>query len=94
MNKRQHTAMWVGLAFIVVMVVVPPWTSELHLKGLDVTRPAGYALLFAPLSFLPPELADDRWGVKLDIERLSLQVIVTAGITAACVFSLKGRKDG
>jgi hypothetical protein len=83
-TRTQLRLAWTALVVVVLMLVLPPWLSTLHVsvrgQRIDAERPVGYAPIFAP-----PRLDRDgpATGVRIDFSRLLLQVAAVGLITLA-----------
>jgi len=85
MNKKQRIAILAGLALIALMLLVPPWAKK---SPNPVARPfppidesIGYMLILTP----PDPQA------FIDAERLVIQCLCVAVVTAGVVFALHKR---
>lgn len=85
MNKKQKIALWVGASVIVLMGLVPPWTSRgWSRNGRGQGRHAGgYGLIFYP----PGSAAG------IDGTRLLVQWALAALVTGVVVATLKDKKE-
>jgi hypothetical protein len=80
LNQSQKTALWLGIALVVAAGVCPPWKSN--------GTPLPYALIFHPPASV--ENAD----VHIDFERLAVQWLMAAVLTAGLIASTeKGKPD-
>ena len=83
LNKRQTTALWVGIILVALMCLFPPWLYTLQAPNMgQVTNPAGYAFVFAP----PERVVDaSAFGIRVDTDRLLIQLLAVSIVTAGCV---------
>lgn len=81
MNRKQLTALWIGIGLAVLVGLFPPWTKTFTADNIESVTPLGHASLLKP----PTEgLAYPVEGVGIDGIRLAIMLgtifIVTAGI--------------
>jgi len=89
MNNRQHTILRIGLVVVALMCLVPPWeatweASSPATNSRQVT--SGYGLVF-----WPPDPPNMYWGIRLDIPRLSVQLVAAAALCGALLLAAGGR---
>ena len=70
--SRRTVVLWVGIALIVLMCLVPPWVRR-YTGTYSSRDPIGYHLLFRPPS---------RGHIYLDTSRLVVQCFAVALLTA------------
>ena len=92
-NKNQRISIIVGLAVILFMLIVPPWTYNITSKGFRTHKISGYHSIFTP-----PEQTGS-WYYAIDYGRLGIQVLAAVcGMSIALIgFSMtenKERKSG
>jgi len=88
MNRKQLTVLWVAVAIIVAMAVVPPWAEVVTLRGLGSKDPCCYAPIWDP-----PATSDVRYrGYSIDWSRLALEWVVIVVIAGAGIATLGGGK--
>ncbi|MCP4331655.1 MAG: hypothetical protein GY785_03275 [Gammaproteobacteria bacterium] len=88
-NGKQKTLIVVGVLVFILAGLFPPWLYTLHVNNIDREKPAGYAPIFDPPY---PENDDIRYGVELDVSRLTVQWVVILTATGLCVFLTTSRK--
>lgn len=95
MNKKQTIVMWVGIAFVVLMGLFPPW------MGREETPPPIYLGRFFISS--PPNknwLRHHRDSIDasqiggVDFTRLSTQWIMVSVVAGGLIITLKDKKPG
>ena len=88
MTRKNHI---IALALLVVlaMALYPPWVQTYTRQGMTPSqRPAGYAALWDP-----PEVGPVvSRGLRLDIARLSVQIIALAAGTALLILITDRRR--
>jgi hypothetical protein len=93
MNTRQRRILMVGLVVVAAMCVVPPWEWTLAYENTPLGHgPAGYGLVFSP----PASSAAVRTRMfRVDLARLSIQVLACGALCGALMLAAGGRgKDG
>jgi len=93
MNKKQLTAMWIGIAFIVGMLLFPPWTTRWETR-LGSGESSQYAFLLSPPrsgtgQSYPGSIMKETRQVALDFPRLAIQCLVVAMLTAGAILTRK-----
>jgi hypothetical protein len=87
LNRRQLWCLWVGIAALVAMLLVPPWMSSgggpLHLGDMVVGSSTGPSALGYGLIFDPPHGAHE-----VDLGRLGIQVVIVGLIVAGMLATL------
>lgn len=78
-NQKQKYAMIGGLLLIVVMVLFPPWAKYIS-RDSDYL-PAGYGFI------ADPPTADIGVFVKIDVTRLSFQILTVFALTGIGVLT-------
>ena len=88
LNKVQKKIIIIGATTIIICCFFPPWIHTFNAKGIYSEESAGYSLLTTP----PVKKRDNvRFGVKLDISRLLLQIFMISITTGVGVFILKDK---
>jgi len=104
MNKRQKTALWLGIIVMFTMGVYAPWTITWGPAG-GVQTPGGYACIFTSPDNLPKRILEPigvklagasqqisaSFGIRLDVEKLLLQWALVGMVAYGAVVSLKYR---
>lgn len=95
-NKNQRISIIVGLAVILFMLIVPPWTYNITSKGFRTHKLSGYHSIFTPPEQTRP---GGHWYYEIDYGRLGIQVLAAVcGMSVALIgFSMaenKERKSG
>ncbi len=79
-SRAQERVLWIVVALVVLMLIVPPWVATIHVAGsgqrVDQEWPTGYAPIFAPPAH------SGATGIRVDLSRLLLQVVALLSITA------------
>jgi len=91
-TSLQRKILGVGLVVVALMCLVPPWERTISLSSTPQARlPLVYHLVFSP-----PEVAPySQVGVRLDLGRLSIQLVSVAALCGALILAAAGRgKDG
>lgn len=78
MDSNKRFFIMAGIAFFVLAGLFPPWTYTYELPNRYSEEPAGYSFI----AFAPPRRGKSfRHGVKMDMQRLLVQWVITI---AAC----------
>ena len=88
MNRKQTIALWVGVACIALMCLVPPWRLGVHNEGVYGQGPLGYSLLFWP-PYWHPGLGH---SLTLDFSRLFVQWVAVIAVTGAAIYTLRDKR--
>jgi hypothetical protein len=83
MNQVQKKFVLIGIAVMVLMCLVPPWTKTFHYKDAHMEWPADYALIFAP-----PEV-EALETVAMDFGRLFVQCAAVGLVIGGGVFHFR-----
>jgi len=78
MNKKQIIVLWIGIAAIVVMGIIPPWVVSI--QGAIEQRGYGFILI-------PPEKY-----CHINTSRLYVQWIMVAVVTGGFLVTFKDKK--
>lgn len=95
MNKKQIIVLWIGIIVIVLMGLFPPWTlngeaASVFLVSLrDSTSIRQYDFPMYRFILTPPKTLNVAFLLRIDFNRLLLQWIMVAVITAGFVVSFK-----
>lgn len=92
LNKIQKIIASIGLIAIVLSCLIPPWTYTFNAEGIYSEKPAGYSHLWYPPE---PERSHRAFGLKVDMARLSIQILLfsIASIFGIFLFTTK-KKQG
>ena len=92
LNKKQTKFLWGGIAALAVTGLCPPWeitrSAPIHTSGAVPTAPIGYHLIFFP----PPADVDSWCGANIDLDRLLIEWVLIAAVTAGLIFT-KGQES-
>lgn len=105
LNKKQRQAIWIGVIFIVLMGLIPPWAQH-HTSGS--LRPREYAPLWEPPETFAShwvsremdgsvtfhEGAPDSYSIRIDLARLLIQWVLVIALVGARVVTAKDRVSG
>jgi len=93
LTLRRKKIIWAGTACLGLLASYVPWTYTLYTSDFHREKPAGYYLIFDPP---PPESRNDRYGVKVDVPRVIIPMVIVVGATIAGVVLTdeKPRKQG
>lgn len=102
MNKRQLVAIWVGIAILVLIFIIPPWKFiVLERSGIGkIEKPGSYASIFSP-----PEIPVSRvteygteyflnyprkmWTAEIDFDRIALFSGAVVLITTGLIITFR-----
>ena len=95
MNDKQKICLWIGIVFIVVMGLFPPWYRVVE-RPRDGTKiysryPAAYCCIFSPPNIRGGNFLGNTY--KIDFARLAIQYFVVAVVTAGLIITLRDKKD-
>ncbi len=79
MNHKQKIFLWIGIVFIVLMGVFPPWMVT---GGAQGCFPMGYSFILNP----PDKLC------RIDASHLCIQWVMVTVITAGLIVTFKDKK--
>lgn len=85
LNKNQKKLIIIGAILIFVCCLFPPWLRTYKAESIYSERSIGYALITSP----PKAGKSVRFGVKLDVSRLLLQIFIISIATGTGVFVFK-----
>lgn len=75
LNSKQRKTSIFGVMLIIGMCIFPPWIYTFKSSGVYSENPAGYSFIAEPPS---PKSYNVMHGVKIDMNRLLIQVIAVA----------------
>jgi len=88
LNTKQKLSLWLGIIFILVMGIVPPWIYTVDAADhFHSEKPAGYHLITHPPE---PEMMDIHFGVSIDFSRLFIQWATVLMIIGGLLLVFKG----
>ena len=92
-QTNQRKILIAGIALIATMAVFPPWTYTFRYQSTYSEEPAGYSFIADPPS---PKSTRRTDGVKIDIARLSVQVVAVLALMGIGLLVVSGepRRDG
>jgi hypothetical protein len=92
-QTNQRKILIAGIALIAAMAVFPPWTYTFRYQSTYSEEPAGYSFIADPPS---PKSTRRTDGVKIDIARLSVQVVAVLALMGIGLLVVSGepRRDG
>lgn len=91
-QMKQRKILIAGVALIALMALFPPWTYTFKYQSTYSEEPAGYSFIADP----PRPRATRRTdGVKLDIARLTVQVVAVLALMGIGLLVVSGdsRRD-
>lgn len=88
MNKKQMCVLWPGIVLVAWMGLFPPWIYTYHSGSVHSEKSAGYSLILDPPS--PERSSNNYGGVRLDVSRLAVQLVVVCFVTGGLIASLRG----
>ena len=89
MNGKQKIILALGVILIILSGLFPPWTNTFKQASIYSETPADYSFIFDP-----PRKWVKTYGVKLDIERLSVQwIIIIIGTGAGILLVAPTKKE-
>jgi len=83
MNAPAKIILLVGLLAISMACAFPPWILTADAEGDGgghIRKPAGCSFVFSPPA---PERSDVHYGVVLDLERLTIEIIIIVATASA-----------
>jgi hypothetical protein len=78
LNSKQRKVFVFGLLLTVGICLFPPWIQTFSYKSTYSESPLGYSFIAEPPS---PISFRHQYGVKIDIERLILQLIAVMALS-------------
>ena len=84
MNEKQKKILMIGIGVIVLMCLIPPWNVSVTYKSQKMSRPTGYSLIFTP-----PAFKGKYAIVSIGFDRLFVQFIAAAFVTAGGIYYFK-----
>lgn len=85
LNKKQKFILLLGIFFVLIACLYPPWEYTFAKPGMTIiTQPAGYNYIFSPPSPQNKYFYQFR-GVRLDMKRLSIQLLMILAITGGLI---------
>jgi hypothetical protein len=93
LTANQKKIIWGGIACLGVLACYVPWTYTFWSSDVHSEKPGGYYLIFAPPA---PESGSHAFGVKVDVPRvvIPMVVVVCATIAGVVLIDEKPRKQG
>jgi len=90
-NLKQKIVVWVGVAIVLLMGIVPPWKHQIRISEKVTFEPAGYGFIFSPPKPKAHQGAPNRPYIQFS--RLLLQWALVAVIAGVIVNALKRKED-
>lgn len=86
LNQTQKKIFVAGILLVLLSCMFPPWMHTISNEGSYSERPAGYALILKPPEKLSNHFA---YGVKLDVSRLLIQLLIVSVSAGAGIMLTK-----
>jgi len=88
MIRKQTWALWVGVALVGLLLIVPPW--KFSFSGAIYREQPGPLLPYLPPA--PARKEKETWSVRLDTKRMIVPVVLVAIVTGALLVTLRDKK--
>jgi hypothetical protein len=87
MNPKQKELLLIGVVFMLLMGLVPPWSIMIDYENIHVKRPTEYRLIFDP-----PE-SKGVISVSVDLDRLLVQWVAVGFVIVGGIFFFRDSEN-